>query len=69
MQVRCAQRCSDSSDLSTRSASLQEGMGPYQRRPLSKKCLLGEIEEDALALKPRSYYVAKALTCYSTNGS
>ncbi|MGR3492366.1 MAG: NAD(P)/FAD-dependent oxidoreductase [Shimia sp.] len=34
----------------------EEGVPPYQRPPLSKKYLLGEMEEERLYLRPRSFY-------------
>ena len=34
----------------------EEGVPPYQRPPLSKKYLLGEMEAERLYLRPESYY-------------
>ena len=33
-----------------------ENILPYQRPPLSKKYLMGELEQERLLLKPQSYY-------------
>ncbi|MGR3468734.1 MAG: FAD-dependent oxidoreductase, partial [Shimia sp.] len=34
----------------------EEAVPPYQRPPLSKKYLLGEMEEERLYLRPRAFY-------------
>ena len=34
----------------------EEGVPPYQRPPLSKKYLLGEMEAERLFLRPEAYY-------------
>lgn len=36
---------------------------PYQRPPLSKKFLKGEIERERLELKPKSFYETNAIIC------
>lgn len=36
---------------------------PYQRPPLSKAYLLGQMQEPALALRPESFYAAQAIDC------
>ncbi|MCU0910612.1 MAG: FAD-dependent oxidoreductase, partial [Rhodobacteraceae bacterium] len=38
-----------------------EPVPPYQRPPLSKKYLLGEMEEDRLYLRPQGYYADQGI--------
>lgn len=38
-----------------------EAAPPYQRPPLSKKYLLGEMEEERLYLRPASFYAEQAI--------
>ncbi len=40
----------------------EEAAPPYQRPPLSKKYLLGEMEEERLYLRPRSWYEENNIT-------
>ncbi len=40
----------------------EEPVPPYQRPPLSKAYLLGEMEEERLYLRPESYYSENAIT-------
>jgi len=39
-----------------------EPVPPYQRPPLSKAYLLGEMEEERLYLRPASFYADHAIT-------
>src|SRR5258708_19321987 len=39
----------------------EEPLAPYQRPPLSKAWLKGEADEDALILKPESFYAEAGL--------
>src|SRR5580692_4912248 len=39
----------------------EEPIPPYQRPPLSKAWLKGEADEDALTLKPESFYAEHAI--------
>jgi 3-phenylpropionate/trans-cinnamate dioxygenase ferredoxin reductase component len=39
---------------------------PYQRPPLSKKYLMGELEADRLLLRPADWYEASAVTCLTS---
>ncbi|MEM8698893.1 MAG: FAD-dependent oxidoreductase [Pseudomonadota bacterium] len=40
-----------------------EPVAPYQRPPLSKKYLLGEMERERLLLRPASWYEEQGVTC------
>ncbi|MEM7507772.1 MAG: FAD-dependent oxidoreductase [Pseudomonadota bacterium] len=42
----------------------EEPVAPYQRPPLSKKYLLGEMEQDRLLLRPASWYSENDVTCH-----
>ncbi len=43
----------------------EEGAPPYQRPPLSKKYLLGEMELERLYLRPASYYADNNITLHT----
>ena len=43
----------------------EEGAPPYQRPPLSKKYLLGEMELERLYLRPESFYADNAITLHT----
>lgn len=40
-----------------------EPVAPYQRPPLSKKYLLGEMARDRLLLRPETWYADQGVTC------
>ncbi len=43
----------------------EEGAPPYQRPPLSKKYLLGEMELERLYLRPESFYADNNITLHT----
>ncbi len=43
----------------------EEGAPPYQRPPLSKKYLLGEMELERLYLRPESFYAENGITLHT----
>lgn len=47
----------------------EEGHAPYQRPPLSKRYLSGDVERERLALLPDAFFADNNVTCEFSNGA